>query len=525
MARNAAIRAQIQGDNTGFKKSLADSDQAARSWSTRMGNMRQNVARDFNTPVGGAAGGGFLSNIFSLGALAKIAGGIGMVTAAAVTLKKSIDYGDAMRNFVDAFTGIGEDAESVTQQLEALADLAKNPGVAFTQAAEASKNLRALGYTAAETRAIILALGNAMAATGESEDQLAGIVDALTKISDRGEISARQFMALSQATPTIREAFRNMGVETSKDLEKLGTDTKQIIAGIIAELQKLPATPLDFAHKKRIVADQARFLAQMKMMQVGDVISENTADPDTNNPTIRAARQTKLAAAAVNAEEAEARRLADLRLAQQEMALRASIKMAEMESQLAYDLRLELDILTKTDKVMESLGIKREEAVEFLRQNLEVEEAIWDVSRRKAALEKADAQRARDVAENPVQIPRNDPDARNERRFNRSVDMRRKYGTYENYLSRNEETTGSLAREANFSGLDAFKKMQDDPGFGRVKTRREEELQARSERLEKEGKGESEEAKLLKAAEKHLAEIAENTAGQRKGRSEPLRRE
>lgn len=524
MARNAAISARITGDNADFKKSLADSDQAARNWSTRMGAMRQNVARDFNTPSagGGSAGGGFLGNVFSVAAIARMAGPIGLAITAAVTLKKALDFGDAFRDMSDGLEGLGEDSESVTQQLDALMELAKNPGVAFAQAAEGSKNLRAIGYSAAESRAIILALGNALAATGEDDEQLAGIVEALTKISDKGEISEKQFIALSQAAPKIRDAFKAMGVETAQDIGKLGTDTKQIVAALVGELQKVAAVTPDFGDKKRILKDLASFEAQRAAMKAGDFINDNTLDFDTNSETARAARAAKITAPPVNKEEVERKRLAALRAAEEERSLKVTIRQLEAEGLFAYDLRLQLDLLTKTDQVMKELGITREEAVKFLREGLQLEEAQFDVAKRKAAADKENANRER---EGPKAVGRNDPDAANERRFNRSVDLKRKYGSYQNYLNRNEETPGGLGRETKHSNLDAFKDMQNDPDFGKVRTRREMELKNRTERLEKEGKGESEESKLLKQAIKALDEIAANTSGQSKGKSEPLRRE
>ncbi|TXH15728.1 MAG: hypothetical protein E6R03_06660 [Hyphomicrobiaceae bacterium] len=521
MARNTAISARITGDNSDFKKTLADTDVAARNWSNRMGAMRQNVARDFATPAAGASEGGFLGNLFSLGALARFAGGVGVAIAAAATLKKTLDFGDAFRDMADGLEGVGADAESVTEQLDALMELAKNPGVAFAQAAEGSKNLRAIGYSAAESRAIILALGNALAATGEDDDQLAGIVEALTKISDKGEISEKQFVALSQTAPKIRDAFKAMGVETAQDIGRLGTDTKQIIAALVTELQKLPAVTTDFGDKKRILGDLAKFQAQRASMLAGDFINDNTTD-FSESGTTRSARTTTITAPEVDKAEAERRRLAALRAAEQERSLRFSIRQAEVEGVFAYDLRLQLDILTKTEQVMKQLGITREEAIEFLKQGLLLEEAQFEVVKRKGALDKANAERER---EGPKAVDRNDPDARNERRFNRSADLKRKYGTYDNYINRNEETSGSLAREQKFSGLDAFNKMQTDPEFGKVRSKRDEEIKARSERLEKEGKGDSKEAQLLKEAVKALAEIADNTAGQNKGKSEPLRRE
>jgi len=554
VSRNASISARITGDNSDFKKTLADADQSARNWSTRMGAMRQNVVRDFGAAPAGGTPGGFLGSAFSGAALARMAGGLAAVGAAVAIVHKGLNFGDAYVDMQDGLKGVGESAETVQEQLAALMDLASNPGVSFPQAVEGSKNLRAIGYSAAESRAIVLALGNALAATGEDDALLSGVIESLTKISDRGEISERQFIALSQTAPKIRDAFKAMGIETAQDIGKLGTDTKQIIAALVTELQKLQLEPPDFADKKRIFAENAKFRAMQASAAAGEFVGNQSDGFDQQTTATRAARTAKITAPPVDQAEVERRRLALLRGAEQERSLRVSIKAAEMEGLFASDLRLQLDILTQTDAVMKQLGITRAEAVRYLTQGLELEEAQFNVARRKAAADKAAAEseraaqkaagqgaagereradqkaggrgaaaeRERGVA--PV-IDRNDPDVRNERKFNQSVDLKRKFGTYEGYLNRNEETPGSLAREQSFSGLDAFKNMQKDPNFGVVKTRRELELKARSERLEKEGKGESEEAKLLKNAVKVLDEIAANTAGQSKGKSEPLRRE
>lgn len=518
MPRNTAISARITGDNSDFKKTLVESDLAARNWSTRMGSMRQNVVREFTAPAAGVTSGGFMGNVFSGAALARAAGTIGTVVALAATVKKSLDFGNAFRDLQDGFEGLGLSTEQAKLELEALMELAKNPGVSFAQAATGAKSLLAMGYSASEARAIILSLGNALATTGESDDALAGIIESLTKIIDKGEVSEKAFVSLAQSAPKIRDAFAAMGVETANDVHKLGTDTKQVIAAMVTELQKLKSVQADFGDKERIMWDLGKFQWQRAMMGAGDALKGSDVDQTAISAS---ARSTKITAPPVDAAEAERRRLAGLRAAEQERGLRASIRQAEMEGQFAYDLRLELDLLTQTTRVMRELGVSREEAVQFLKDGLLLEEAQFEVSKRKAALDKANAERERD---GPKAVDRNDPDARNERRFNRSVDLKRKYGTYENYMNR-VESPGGLARETKFSGLDAFNKMQTDPEFGKVRSKRDEEIKARTERLEKEGKGDSKEAQLLKEAVKALAEIADNTAGQNKGKSEPLRRE
>jgi hypothetical protein len=472
----ASISAKIKGDATDFKQALNESQTAAQNWASRMATTRDRVARDFARPIGGAGGAGFLGGAFSMASIGRVTAGLGAVAAAGYSVGKAFTWADNLRDMSDGLEMVGKDAESVALQLDHLLMLSKQPNVDFFMAAEASKKLRAIGYTAEQTRTIILSLANALAATGEADESLLAAVEALSKIASKGEISERMFVSLVELAPKVRDAFKNMGVETAQDVEKLGTDVKQIVASLVTELQKIPATAADAGDKVRFQKNYARYLRDLAAMKAENLL---VSPGDTDSATAQRARALRLTAPPADQSAAEA---------------------------------------------------KKQEA---LRNSNALKEHELNVERRKADLEKATAaEQARAAADAEKRAGRirtiTDPDELAQRRFGRSTELRKQYGTYERYLQRDPEL-GSMSMGAGwkgqFGGLDAFNRFKGDSSWGRVSTRQQAEVKAHEERIVKAQPIESAELQAYKAATKAFEKAVELlTPASDKAKSSPVPR-
>ena len=203
---NVRIGATIKGLQTGLKN-------AERSL-TQSGNRLSSIGQDLSAKV-------------SLPLL-----GIG--TAA---IKAFSDF-EKLEKGLGAIIG---DAEKTAKELEALKEVAKNPGLGFAQAVQGSVRLQAVGFSAETSRRALAAFGNAIALVGGNASDLDGVSLALSQVASKGKISAEEINQLAERVPQIRAALQNaFGTAVSEDLQKLNISAAQFTEGVITELEKLP---------------------------------------------------------------------------------------------------------------------------------------------------------------------------------------------------------------------------------------------------------------------------------------------
>lgn len=131
--------------------------------------------------------------------------------------------------------------EGVNERLATLRDIARSPGLGFSQVVEADVKLRSVGLSAAESGRAIQEVGNALALVGKGKADLDGVLLALTQIVSKGKISAEEINQIAERVPQIRTILKGaFGTADSQELQNLGIQVDEFIRRTIDGFEKLP---------------------------------------------------------------------------------------------------------------------------------------------------------------------------------------------------------------------------------------------------------------------------------------------
>lgn len=131
--------------------------------------------------------------------------------------------------------------EGVNQRLETLRDIARSPGLGFSQVVEADVKLRSVGMSAAESGRAIQEVGNALALVGKGKADLDGVLLALTQIVSKGKISAEEINQIAERVPQIRTILNKaFGTADSEALQKLGIGVDEFVRRTLDGFAQLP---------------------------------------------------------------------------------------------------------------------------------------------------------------------------------------------------------------------------------------------------------------------------------------------
>jgi tape measure domain-containing protein len=146
---------------------------------------------------------------------------------------------------VTGLQGIAQAATDTQQRLKELREVAKLPGLGFTEAIQGDIRLRAVGLSADLSKKALLAFGNAIATTGGGKSELDRVTVQLGQLSAKGKVLAQDLRPIIEAAPAVATALRKLyntvDSETiSKSLEAQGKSSTDFIATLTDELAKLP---------------------------------------------------------------------------------------------------------------------------------------------------------------------------------------------------------------------------------------------------------------------------------------------
>ncbi len=135
---------------------------------------------------------------------------------------------------------VSDGTETLDDQLNALRETAKLPGLGFEEAIEGSVRLQAAGISASQSREAIEQFGNALAAAGKGKADLDGVILALTQIASKGKISAEEINQIAERVPQIRSVMKEaFGTAVAGDIQKLGVSAEEFIAKTVGALGNL----------------------------------------------------------------------------------------------------------------------------------------------------------------------------------------------------------------------------------------------------------------------------------------------
>lgn len=145
---------------------------------------------------------------------------------------------EALKMGLRAYAGSIEIAD---KNLRRLREVAKLPGLGFSEAIEGSTRLQAVGFNARLAERALLAFGNALALVGGGKAELDGVILALSQIVSKGQISAEEINQIAERVPQIRQAMIGaFGTANTEAITKSGVGPQEFVMRIIDALEKLP---------------------------------------------------------------------------------------------------------------------------------------------------------------------------------------------------------------------------------------------------------------------------------------------
>jgi tape measure domain-containing protein len=138
-------------------------------------------------------------------------------------------------------SGVSGGMTSAKQQLQELKVVARQPGLDLESAVQATVRLRTMGYTAAEAAEYMQALANKVAQFGGGGNEMAGVIQAFSQISSKGNIFAEEINQIAERMPGIREDMKKaFGTANTEELQKMGISSKVFIDTLLNEWSKAP---------------------------------------------------------------------------------------------------------------------------------------------------------------------------------------------------------------------------------------------------------------------------------------------
>lgn len=137
-------------------------------------------------------------------------------------------------------TAVMHSSSAAAKEMEALREVAKLPGLGYSEAVRMSVSLQASGMSANMARESMKAFGNALATVGKGKADLEGVGLALSQIMSKGKVSAEEINQIAERVPQIRIAMKDaFGTADTEVIQKMKLTSQEFIAGVTAELGKL----------------------------------------------------------------------------------------------------------------------------------------------------------------------------------------------------------------------------------------------------------------------------------------------
>jgi hypothetical protein len=363
--RKASIAAQLTADRTKWTSDLAKASAEGKKF-----------ARDIESIK---AEPGFVKSMMS--GAGKVIGKYqhlrGVVTDIAGLAVRAAGAPAMYQDMIDGLQAVTGSAEEAKGALDFISAVAGEQKLEFEPLVEAYQRMRALGYSAEQTRDLIREMSNVIEASGADAGALTEVVGVLSKVTDKGDVAAKSLMRMGEALPALRSIFKEQfGSETADDIDKLNLSTQELFDGLIRGLKGVETAKggaLD-AMSPEFLASQARLragrLAQGESPLLPDLPEREVAKEDPVKAAERVAAMRERAAAAgekelerldkmqgLNSELEEAKAKGD-----KEAIAAKEDELALMEELAELVKKYGIDEQTATDHILRRNAARREEA-------------------------------------------------------------------------------------------------------------------------------------------------------------------
>jgi len=376
-ARKASIAAQLTADRTKWTADLAKATAEGRKFASDISSIKAQPGF-VKSMMAGA--GQVISKYQHLRGVVTDVAGLAIRAAGAPAM-----YAD----MIDGLTAVTGSAEEAKQAMDFLGGVAEEQKLEFEPLVEAYQRMRALGYSAEQTRDMIREMGNVIEASGADSEALTQVVGALSKITDKGDVAAKSLMQMTEALPALRSIFEEQfGAKTAADIDKLNLSSQELFEGIIRGLKGVETSKGGFldAMSPDYLASIARYrtgrAAQGQMPTIPDLPERQAGKEDPAKSAERIAGFRERGMVAGKAE-----------LARQEEIARVTSELEEVKAKGDADAIAakedELALMTEMQDIMEKYKVDEQTATDFIlhrnqarREEAETLKAIADIQKK-----------------------------------------------------------------------------------------------------------------------------------------------
>ncbi len=181
----------------------------------------------------------FSANVQQVGTTLAVGLSAPIAAFAGTALKSAADL-ESLKLGLTAVTG---SAVRAGAEFEKLREVAKLPGLGFQEAVRGSTNLQAVGFSADQSRKILLEFGNALAQVGRGRDDLNEVIRQLGQLASRGKVTADNLKPIIERVPQVASIIRKeFGTIDTEVLQKMNVSSERLIQVLLGGLSQLSRT-------------------------------------------------------------------------------------------------------------------------------------------------------------------------------------------------------------------------------------------------------------------------------------------
>ena len=334
------------------------------------------------------AGGGFMAGMRTV--IGKYAHLRAVVSDVAAVATRAAGAPAAYADMTDALTAVTGSAQEAKSALDFLASVSEEQKLEFEPLVEAYERMRALGYSAEQTRDFIREMGNAIEASGGGADQLTQVASALAKIQDKGELSAKALHAMGQSMPFLRTVMKEQfGAETAADIEKIKISSDELFDGLLRGLKRVETSKggvLD-ALSPEYIASANRLRLGRAGTGVNPMLPDlptrgvDAADPSGDAQRIAAYRSRAMKEEEAERQKKEAAAIKSLNLEEEKLDISKQIAQAETDGNKERQRQLEdqLYLLENTARMAKEMEVSEEIVRKSLERQIDSRRRIEEI--------------------------------------------------------------------------------------------------------------------------------------------------
>lgn len=132
-------------------------------------------------------------------------------------------------------------ADAAAKEFDKLNEAAKNPGLGVEQAVRGSVRLQGVGFAAEEARQVLIQMGNAIASTGGTAEDLDSVTKQFAQMTSKGRVLQEDISVLSESMPGLAGLMqKTFGTANVEAIRNMGVTGKEFVLQITKAAEALP---------------------------------------------------------------------------------------------------------------------------------------------------------------------------------------------------------------------------------------------------------------------------------------------